>query len=652
MKLIIVESPTKAKTLGKFLGDGVSVEATMGHIKDLPKSKISVDVEKNFEPDYLLVEAKLKNIIEVKKQAIKADEIYLATDPDREGEAIAQHIFEYLSEDGKKNIDKNKIKRIVFHEITKSAVENALSDQRKVNRNLVNAQIGRRVLDRLVGYKLSPMLWKKVRRGLSAGRVQSVAVRLIVEKEAEIKAFKPDEYWEIVCRVKKEKEFDIQLSKVDDKGAIVKDKKTADKIVSGLESAKYAVSRVASKEVRKNPYPPYTTSTLTQAASIYFGWSAKRTMTIAQKLYEKGYITYHRTDSFNVSKSAVTSARTFIEGEYGKDYLPDTPRAYKTKSKSAQEAHEAIRPTKIKRIPADVDHQKDAKKLYELIWNRFIASQMNQSVYDQTSIDVKASNYLLKASGSVMKFDGWRRVFKQRNKKEEVLLPKLTEGDALSLIKVNPLQKFTLPPARFNEASLIKTLEKLGIGRPSTYAPIISTIQDRQYVEKKEKRFYTTPVGVAVTGFLLSNFPTVLDYQFTAEMENDLDRVAKGKREWREMMAEFYKPFDKKLISVEKNAKRVKIETEKLGKKCPDCKDGELVIRVGRFGKFVSCSKFPDCKHTDKYEERIGMKCPDCKKGHVIVKLTRRRRKFFGCSTYPKCKFASWKKPGEEKEAK
>jgi DNA topoisomerase-1 len=642
MDLIIVESPTKAKTLGRFLGDKYDVEATMGHLKDLPKSQLGIDIEHDFKPELVEVPRNLEIIKKIKEAGKKAKTIYLATDPDREGEAIAQHVAELLKAS-------SKTKRVAFHEITKEAVEEAIASPREIDKNLVDAQIARRVLDRLVGYKLSPLLWKKVRRGLSAGRVQSVAVRLIVEKEREIEAFKSQEYWEIfstVKELKKQKEFTIQLI-----NAEVKNKETAESITDKLGKAKYAVSDVRKREVTKNPYPPFTTSTMTQAGARIFGWSSKRTMSIAQKLYEEGLITYHRTDSFNLSIPAVATLRKYIEKEFGKNYLPDSPKLYKTNSKSAQEAHEAIRPTNInhKFEVADDKWAKDEETLYKLIWARFVACQMTASVYDETTIDVSASDYLLRASGQIMKFDGWRRVIPAKLDAEgAVVLPEVSVGEKLDLIKNWSEQKFTQPPARFNEASLIKTLEKLGIGRPSTYAPTISTIQIRNYVEKNEGRFSPTSIGIAVNDFLIGNFPDVFEYAFTADMEDRLDKVADGKLLWNKEIKDFYGPFEKKLKDVEKNAKRVKIEVEKLGRKCPDCEKGELVIRTGRFGKFISCSLFPECKHTEKYLEKIGMKCPDCKTGDVIVKKTGKGRKFFGCSHYPECKYASWRSPKKE----
>jgi DNA topoisomerase-1 len=621
----------------------------MGHVKDLPKSKLGVDIDKDFEPQYLLLQNKKKSVAEIKESAEKAKRVFLATDPDREGEAIAHHVREIL---GDQSLEP---RRIVFHEITKDAVEKAIKDPRDIDENLVNAQIARRVLDRLVGYKLSPLLWKKVRRGLSAGRVQSVAVRLIVEREREIEGFEKEEYWEIHCKVKSQKskvknDFLIKLVKKID------NKQDADAVVTDLKKAKYLVSDVKKREVKKYPFPPFTTSTLTQTAAGFWGWSAKKTMSVAQRLYEEGLITYHRTDSINIAKMAIDRVRDYIKKEFGDTYLPAKPYFYKTKSKVAQEAHEAIRPTKVSHQPSAISHQQDAKRLYELIWERFVACQMAPSVYDETTIEVEARNtkdYLLRTSGQVMKFDGWRKVLGSNNGKEAIRLPEVREGEELHLIKVIPEQKFTQPPARYNEASLIKALENLGIGRPSTYAPIITTIQLRNYVEKKERRFYPTSVGIAVNDFLVNNFPKVFNYSFTAQMEDDLDKIANGKRSWKASIKTFWNPFEKKLKSVEEKSARVKIKVEKLGRKCPKCKDGELVIRIGRFGKFISCSRFPDCDHTEKYIEKIGVKCPECikkdlpagRQGDVIIKKTGRGKKFYGCSRYPNCKWASWRKP-------
>jgi len=655
MDLVVVESPTKAKTLSKFLGKDFEVMATMGHIKDLPKSKLGVDIENNFKPDYVPVVKREDIISELIRQAKKAKKVFLASDPDREGEAISSHVKEILGK-------RANVFRISFHEITKDAVEEAVKNPRDVDENLVDAQTGRRVLDRLVGYELSPLLWKKVRRGLSAGRVQSVAVRLIVEKEREREAFKIEEFWEIYVSLK---QSTPEVKSADTSGVFVfqlikqevKDKKRADEIAAELKKSNYTVAEVKKREVIKSSYPPFTTSTISQAGARLFGWSAKRTMRAAQKLYEEGLITYHRTDSFNISQGAIAKAREFIKKTYGEKYLPESPKYYKTTSKVAQEAHEAIRPTDVNKNPTSgvgLDSP-EVKRLYDLIFRRFVACQMTASIYDETVIDVQAQPtrqvgsadtwrvYLLRASGQIMKFDGWRKLFPRDE--NSVVLPDVQINEPLQLIEVNPIQKFTEQPPRFNEASLIKMLEKLGIGRPSTYAPIISTIQIRNYVEKDEGVFKPTTIANAVIDFLIKNFPEELEYQFTADMEGDLDNIANGEKKWADTIKKFWGPFSKKVKTVTKEGKRVKIETEKLGRACPECNEGELVVRIGRFGKFISCSRFPDCKYTEKYLEKTGAKCPDCKKGDVIIKKSGRGRKFFGCSRYPDCKWASWRKP-------
>jgi DNA topoisomerase-1 len=651
MNLIIVESPTKAKTLGKILGSDYLIEATMGHIKDLPKSKLGVDVDNNFEPEYNLM-AKKKDVVEKIISAVNKVKdgglILLATDPDREGEAIASHVAELIF--SKTKVEKDSLKRITFHEITKDALYEALSSLSSINTNLVNAQTARRVLDRLVGYKLSPLLWKKVRRGLSAGRVQTVAVRLIVEKEREIEAFNPEEYWEIKAELKKDKDnFFAKLVEIEGKKAEVKNSNQAQDIVSDLKKSKYFILSVEKKEVLKSPYPPFTTSTLTQTASNVLSWSSKRTMSIAQRLYEKGLITYHRTDSVNIAKTALDRARDYIKKNFDKDYLPSNPRLFKNKARLAQEAHEAIRPADVFTVPfsSGLDLEAEEHRLYDLIWKRFLASQMSEAVYDETKLKIKAEGsrkYLLSSLGLVMKFDGWQVLYPNKNK-DDVVLPPLSEGDSLSLVKVVSEQKFTQPPARYTEASLIKTLEKLGIGRPSTYAPIISTIQQRNYVEKKEGKFYPTKIGIAVNDFLVPNFKDVFDYSFTARMEDNLDKIAKGDLIWRDVIGDFWRPFVLILNDVEANSERVKIETDFVGRKCPECKEGDLVIRIGRFGKFISCSRFPDCKYREKYVEKVGVLCPECGTGEVIIKKTAKGKRFYGCSHYPDCKWASWKLP-------
>jgi DNA topoisomerase I len=639
MKLVIVESPTKAKTLTRFLGSEYKIEASMGHFRDLPKSKLGVDTEKDFKPDYELVKGKGKIVAALRKAAKGKSEIILATDQDREGEAIAFHTEFVLG-------DKHKYSRIVFHEITKEAILKALKEPSMVDLKLFEAQQARRILDRLVGYKLSPVLWRKVRRGLSAGRVQSVAVRLVVEKEKEIKAFKPDEFWEVLVDLKaKEGKLTVSLSKIEGKKAEIKNKDQNDEVTKELKKASYKVLDVKERETKRQPVPPFMTSTMQRTASTRFGYSAKKTMREAQQLYEKGLITYHRTDSLNLASSAVSQVRGYIETKFGKEYLPDSPRYYKSNSKSAQEAHEAIRPTDVK--IEEIESKESSSKLYRLIFERFVASQMMPAVFDKTVIKVEGQNkkkYELRADGERLKFLGWLKV-NLRYKAENQDLPQVSQGEKLTFEKLDSTQKFTQPPARYNEASLIKVLEQKGIGRPSTYAPIISTIQTRQYVEKKEKRLYPTAIGDAVTEFLSKYFDKVMDYEFTALMEDGLDKVAEGKQSWVKLLSSFYKPFDKKVEKVIKDAKRVKIAVESTGEKCPKCKKGDLVIRTGRFGKFISCSLFPDCKHTDTYKEIIeGAKCEDCG-GEVVVKKTRRGKNFYGCGNYPKCKWASWRKP-------
>ncbi|OGY16273.1 MAG: DNA topoisomerase I [Candidatus Chisholmbacteria bacterium RIFCSPHIGHO2_01_FULL_49_18] len=655
MKLVIVESPTKARTLSRYLGKGYEIEASMGHVRDLPPSKLGVDVEHDFAPLYEVVSEKEKIVDKLRSLAKKADEIYLSMDPDREGEAIAFHVKHLIGRNG-------KFKRVVFHQITKSAILDAFTHPRAIDDNLVDAQQARRVLDRLVGYTLSPLLWKKVRRGLSAGRVQSVAVRLIVEREREIEAFKPEEYWVIGAEVTKAgspEVFSIGLVKIDGETAKVADKKTADAIVSDLKGAGYLVVRVVRKEVKKGPYPPFTTSTLQQSASNVLGFTAKRTMRAAQNLYEMGHITYHRTDSVHLAAEARASARSYIEKAYGKQYLPENPRFYKVRSKLAQEAHEAIRPT---RVSVDADSLKikgkvvsDLRRLYTVIRKRFLASQMSDAVYDSTTVDVEAKDknpksearnskvYLLRANGTILKFDGWRTLYKRDSEDRE--LPILEEGEGLDLKNVLAEQKFTEPSARYTDATLVKAMEERGIGRPSTYAPTISTILARQYVEYDERKFKPTTVGIATNDFLVGNFDQTVDYDFTAGMEEDLDRIALGKRKWVPVIRDFWEPFLRKAEFVEKNAKRVKVPTESTGNKCPVCKEGDEVIRVGRFGKFLSCSRFPECKYTANYVEKLqGIKCPE-DGGDIVIKKTRKGKTFFGCSNYPNCKWASWRDP-------
>lgn len=671
--LVIVESPTKARKLKDYLGSGYVVEASVGHVRDLPKSKLGIDVEQNFEPEYAVLPGKQKVISQLKKQASGASTIYLAMDPDREGEAIAWHVKHLLTEKGVKK----EFHRAVFHQITKAAVLEAIEHPGKISTHLVDAQQARRVVDRLVGYKLSPVLWKKVRRGLSAGRVQSVALRLIVEREREIEAFKPEEYWEVEVGLnvvdKKVTVFQegkalqptpegILIAQVTKVGS-VKYEPTREKdvtpVVTLLKKAAYTIIAVEQKARQRHSLPPFTTSTLQQAAANRLGFSAKQTMSVAQNLYEEGLITYHRTDSFTLAASAIADARAVVELDFGAQYLPDAPRVFANRSKNAQEAHEAIRPTNAELRP-DQLLQKASNlstrhlKLYDLIWRRFLASQMSPARYQQTKATIEAKHGSetaeLVANGSVQEFAGWTVLFANS---EDVILPNLTEQQPVYLADLNPQQKFTQPPPRYNDASLVKELEKRGIGRPSTYASIISVILDRGYVEKIEKRFWATTIGKVVSDFLLQHFADIMDYDFTAEMEEDLDRIARGEREWRKVVGTFFSPLAKKITSVEKNADRAEIPVEKTGEKCPLCGEaekkserGEVVIREGKYGKFRSCSRFPDCKFTENIVEKLeGQHCPLCSEGDVVIKPTRWRRNFYGCSRYPECTWASWSKP-------
>ena len=655
--LVIVESPTKAKTICRFLGDEYEIMASMGHIMDLPKSQLGIDIEHDFTPDYQMMADKKKVISELKSAGKSADNIILATDPDREGEAIAAHVKEILSKS-----DKNKkFSRIVFHEITKNAVEEALKAPREIDENLVDAQTARRVLDRLVGYKISPILWRKVRRGLSAGRVQSVALRLIVEREREIEKFKKEPYYTVAVSLKKDSnETMFELIEVNGEKIEVSEKlklydgeytfakttidtqKKAKGIEDDLKTKQFMVSDVAKKEMRRTPPPPYTTSTLQQDAARRMGLSGKRTMSLAQKLYEEGFITYHRTDSVSMAASAAMAMRSFVEKTYGAKYIPAKPRFYKAKQKLAQEAHEAIRPTNVHVEPSAVSKELGGQyaKLYEIIWRRAVATQMAEAVTESTMVLVDASSrsYTLKANGSVLVFDGFLKVnpFALNDNK----LPDFKASEKLDFVSAASEVHETLPPPRYNDASIIKALEEEGIGRPSTYATIISTIEGRQYIERNEGKFIPTTVGVAVNDFLVANFSTIDDIPFTAEMEDELDQIADGKKKWVPVIKDFYEPFEKTLEKVGEAA-RVKIEVEKTDEICPQ-DGGHLVIRIGRFGKFLACENFPKCKFTKPFVVETNLICPK-DGGKIILKKTKKGRKFYGCSNYPKCDFAAWK---------
>ncbi|MCL4406435.1 MAG: type I DNA topoisomerase [Patescibacteria group bacterium] len=655
MNLVIVESPTKAKTIGKFLGSKYKVESSFGHIRDLPKSKLGIDIEHDFEPQYVIPTKNRKHVNELKKLVSKTDNVILATDEDREGEAIAWHLATAL------NLDPQKTERIVFHEITEDAIAEALKHPRVIDMNLVASQQARRVLDRLVGYKLSPFLWKKVMSHLSAGRVQSVAVRLIVEREQEIRGFKSEAYYTIEALFDGEPDFRASLAKIDGKPVPtpgVESKSEAEEIVSDLKDSTFQVVKIEEKTVKRSPLPPFTTSTLQQESSKRMHLSAKQTMMLAQSLYENGYITYMRTDSVNLSKDSVAAAAEWLASNLGAEYATDCPRFFKTKSKMAQEAHEAVRPTNPLLSPDKIKVEGREQKLYELIWRRFIASQMPAAIFNQGRIDIEAESegnpdYLLVSSGNVLKFDGFLKIWPSQFTEKE--LPAVKKNKKLTLQKAEASEHFTEPPARYNEASLIKTLEEAGIGRPSTYAPIISVIQERNYVTKnQDRRFEPTEIGELVNAVLTEHFPQIVDIEFTAKMEDELDDVAEGKTKWQQVVKNFYEPFSKTLEEKYESVEKQKPAetTEEICEKCGK----PMVVKYGRFGKFLACSGYPECKTTKKIpgsdtvktKEGLDIKCPECKEGMVVRRRTKKGRFFYGCSRYPECKFASWTKPKAE----
>ena len=663
-KLVIVESPAKAKTVSRFLGKGYTVRASVGHVRDLLRSELAVDVDNDFKPKYRVPNEKRQVVKDLKELAKSAEEIYLATDPDREGEAIAWHLLESAE------IPEDRTRRVVFHEITQSAINDAFSHPRQINMDLVDAQQGRRVLDRLVGYSLSPLLWEKVRSRLSAGRVQSVALRLIVEREREIDAFVPEEYWTIEAELKPEgvdSTFQARLVRVDDQEPQLPNEETVRGLLEDMEPAVYTISKVKRGERRRKPAAPFITSTLQQEASRRLGYTARRTMALAQQLYEgldvgeggsTGLITYMRTDSTNIADSALKEVRQFITSTYGNDFLPATAPQYKTRAVGAQEAHEAIRPSSVLRAPEAVKKQLtgDQYKLYLLIWQRFVASQMEAAVYDTLTVEVTAPGkqhlYLLRASGSAIKFPGFLVVYEETRDEdqgpgeegENVRIPQqVVEGQRQELIRLIPEQHFTQPPPRYTEASLVQILEENGIGRPSTYAPILSTIQERGYVIREGKRLEPTETGELVNDLLVDHFPEIVDLNFTATMEKGLDEVAAGDREWVDVIRGFYDEFAPQIEKAKAEMPATKAELEKVGRACPNC-GHDLVIRWGRFGKFISCSNFPACRYTEPWLEKIGVKCPECG-NEVVERKTRKGRVFYGCSTYPNCQFTSWKRP-------
>ena len=653
-KLVIVESPAKAKTIAKYLGKNYTVEASMGHVRDLPKSKLGVDIEDNFNPKYITIRGKGELIDKLRKLAKKADKVYLATDPDREGEAISWHLANILK------INEDEECRIVFNEITKTAVKGSIKQARKINLNLVDAQQARRILDRLVGYEISPILWRNVKWGLSAGRVQSVALRLICDRENEIKAFEPKEYWTVDCIMKKErKRFPIKLVSKDGKKIEINTKEDADSIIKDIEDDKFIVEAIKKGKKNKNPLPPFTTSTLQQDANKKLNFMTKRTMSIAQALYEGvdikghgtvGLITYMRTDSVRISEEAQNNALKFIEEEYGKEYLPENPRVYKGK-KNIQDAHEAIRPTYIDITPeiAKDSLTPEQFKLYSLIWKRFMASQMATCIMNTNSITIANGEYKFKASGSTVEFDGFMKLYEYAAKEEEdsVTLPTLEVNEELKKHSIEGVQHFTQPPARYTEASFVKLMEEKGIGRPSSYVPTISTLLSRDYVNREKKNLFPTELGFIVNNIMSEYFKQIVDVDFTADMERNLDNVEEGSEEWRKVVAEFFNPLKVAIDKAEKEVSKVVIEDKVSDVQCDKC-GRMMVIKKGRYGEFLACPGYPECKNVKPIVEELDVPCPECGK-KIVVKKSKRGKKFFGCSGYPDCKFVSWNEPVKDK---
>ena len=652
--LVIVESPAKAKTIGKYLGKNYTVEASMGHVRDLPKSKLGVDIEDNFNPKYITIRGKGDLIAKLKKAAKKADKVYLATDPDREGEAISWHLANILS------IPEDKKCRIVFNEITKTAVKASIKEARQINNNLVDAQQARRILDRLVGYEISPILWKNVKWGLSAGRVQSAASKLICDREEEIKKFIPKEYWTVDCIATKDrKKFPIKLTQYKGKKIEINTKEESDEIIENLKENKFVVSKVKKGTKIKNPLPPFTTSTLQQEASKKLNFMTKRTMSIAQVLYEgvevKGYgtvglITYMRTDSVRISDEAQGKALEFIKSNFGDDYAPIKPRVYKGK-KNIQDAHEAIRPSIVEITPeiAKKNLTSEQYKLYSLIWNRFMASQMASCELNTNSIEIMNGDYKFKASGSTIKFDGFMKIYEYLTEEdgEDVSLPNLEENDELSKVNIEGKQHFTQPPARYSEASFVKLLEEKGIGRPSTYVPTISVLLSRDYVNREKKNLVPTELGFIVNNIMSEYFEQIVDVEFTAEMEKNLDHIEEGQEKWRSVVGDFFAPLKKALEKAEKEISKVVIEDEVSDVPCDKC-GRMMVIKHGRYGKFLACPGYPECKNAKPIVEEIEAPCPKCQ-GKILAKKSKKGKKFFGCASYPACDFVSWNEPLKEK---
>ncbi|MGV4320365.1 type I DNA topoisomerase [Bacillus mojavensis] len=655
--LVIVESPAKAKTIERYLGKKYKVKASMGHVRDLPKSQMGVDIEQNFEPKYITIRGKGPVLKELKTAAKKAKKVYLAADPDREGEAIAWHLAHSL------DLDLNSDCRVVFNEITKDAIKESFKHPRMINMDLVDAQQARRILDRLVGYKISPILWKKVKKGLSAGRVQSVALRLIIDREKEINDFKPEEYWTIDGTFLKGQEtFEASFFGKNGKKLPLKSEADVKDILSQLKGNKYTVEKVTKKERKRNPALPFTTSTLQQEAARKLNFRAKKTMMIAQQLYEGidlgkegtvGLITYMRTDSTRISNTAVDEAAAFIDQTYGKEYLGGKRKPAK-KNENAQDAHEAIRPTSVLRKPSELKAVlgRDQLRLYKLIWERFVASQMASAVLDTMSVDLTNNGLTFRANGSKVKFSGFMKVYVEGKddqlEEKDRMLPDLQEGDTVLSKDIEPEQHFTQPPPRYTEARLVKTLEELGIGRPSTYAPTLDTIQRRGYVGLDNKRFVPTELGQIVLELIMEFFPEIINVEFTAKMEKDLDNVEEGNIEWVQIIDNFYTDFEKRVKKAESEMKEVEIEPEYAGEDCELC-SSPMVYKMGRYGKFLACSNFPDCRNTKPIVKQIGVKCPSCGEGNIVERKSKKKRVFYGCDRYPDCEFVSWDKPIERK---
>jgi len=651
--LVIVESPAKAKTIERYLGKKYKVKASMGHVRDLPKSQTGVDVENHFEPKYITIRGKGPVLKELKTAAKKAKKVYLAADPDREGEAIAWHLAHSL------DLDVHSDCRVVFNEITKDAIKESFKHPRSINMDLVNSQQARRILDRLVGYNISPILWKKVKKGLSAGRVQSVAVRLIIEREKEIEKFEPEEYWTIKGDFLKQKEqFEAQYYGINNKKLELKNESAVKDVIKQIEGKAFVIQSVTRKERKRNPAPPFITSSLQQEAARKLNFRAKKTMMLAQQLYEGidlgkegtvGLITYMRTDSTRISDTAKAEVEEYIKTTYGPEYASETKRKDK-QAANTQDAHEAIRPTSTSKEPGTLKEylSRDQLRLYKLIWERFVASQMSQAIMDTMSVDLENNGIIFRATGSKIKFPGFMKVYVEGNddnvEEKDNLLPDLKEGDQVIAKDIDPKQHFTQPPPRYTEARLVRVLEELGIGRPSTYAPTLDTIQKRGYVALENKRFIPTELGEIVTELMLEFFPEILDVEFTAKMENSLDNVEEGKIQWVNIIDEFYRDFEKRLEKAENEMKEIEIKDEPAGVDCDDC-GHPMVYKMGRYGKFMACSNFPDCRNTKPIVKEIGVDCPKCGKGKIVERRSKKRRIFYGCDQYPECDFLSWDKP-------